>query len=89
MPGSIAENRAAVPSARRLGPGLRRAGEPLSTVTITCHGGVNSDLPYRALRILSQHGIAAEHYILSPHSVSVFLKPAAREAGVRALHSLI
>jgi aspartate kinase len=69
--------------------GLRKHRPTLSSVTVTCHGGVNSDLPHRALQILTHHGIHADKYILSPHSVSVFIAPEARETAVRALHSLI
>lgn len=68
---------------------LRKHRPTLSAVTITCHGGVSSDLPHRALQILSHHGILADKYILSPHSVSVFIQPDARENAIRALHSLI
>ncbi len=71
------------------GGGLSKHRPTLSSVTVTCYGGVTSDLPHRALQILSHHGISAEKYILSPHSMTVFIAPDSRENAVRALHSLI
>jgi aspartate kinase len=68
---------------------LRRQREPSSSVSLTCYGGVSSDLPFRALQTLHQHGIVADKYASSPHSVSLFVSAENREAAVRALHSLI
>ncbi len=68
---------------------LRKQRATLSSVTVTCYGTVNSDLPHRALQILTHHGIHPEKYLLSPHSLSVFIAPTQREDAVRALHSLI
>ncbi|HEY0851425.1 MAG TPA: aspartate kinase [Bradyrhizobium sp.] len=68
---------------------LRRQRKASSSVSLTCFGGVSSDLPFRALQILAQHGIAADDYVLSPHSVSLFVPVESREAAVKALHSLV
>jgi aspartate kinase len=68
---------------------LRRQRKASSSVSLTCFGGVSSDLPFRALQILGQHGIAADDYVLSPHSVSLFVPVESREAAVQALHSLV
>ncbi len=68
---------------------LRHHRATLSAVTITCQGAVNSDLPLRALQILSHHSIHADKYILSPHSISVFIAPEQRESAIKALHSLL
>lgn len=68
---------------------LRRQRKASSSVSLTCFGGVSSDLPFRALQILGQHGIAADDYVLSPHSVSLFVPVESREAAVKALHSLV
>ncbi len=68
---------------------LRRAREASSSVSLTCFGGVSSDLPFRALQILGQHGIAADNYVLSPHSVSLFVPVESRNAAVKALHGLV
>src|SRR4051794_2890643 len=54
--------------------GLRKQRQALSSVSITCFGGVASDLPFKAIHILQRHGIAADTYILSPQSIS-FLVP--------------
>lgn len=68
---------------------LRKHRATLSSVTMTCFGGVSSDLPYRALQILTHHGITADKYILSPHSVSIFVAPENREVAVKVLHTLL
>jgi len=68
---------------------LRKQRETLSSVSVTCFGGVSSDLPFRAIQILGQHGIVADKYVMSPHSVNLFVPVESREAAVRALHSLI
>jgi len=69
--------------------GLRRIKDTLSSVSITCYGSVGSDLPNRALQILGSQNIKAEKYILSAHSVTVFIPPDTRAAAVKALHTLI
>lgn len=68
---------------------LRRQRKALSSVSLTCFGGAASDLPLRALQMLGQHGIVADSYVLSPHSVSLFVPVESREEAVRALHRLV
>jgi aspartate kinase len=68
---------------------LRRQREASSSVTLTCFGGASSDLPLRALQILGAHGIAADNYVQSPHSVSLFVPVERQEEAVRTLHRLI
>ena len=68
---------------------LRKQRETLSSVSLTCFGGVSSDLPFRAIQILQHHGIVADKYVLSPHSVNLFVPVESRESAVKALHSLI
>lgn len=68
---------------------LRKQRETLSSVSLTCFGGISSDLPYKAVQILQRHGIIADKYVLSSHSVSFFVPVESREAAVMALHSLI
>jgi aspartate kinase len=68
---------------------MRRQRETSSSVSLACFGGVSSDLPHRALQVLQQHGIVADKYVLSPHSVSLFVAVESREAAVKALHSLV
>ena len=68
---------------------LRKQRETLSSVSLTCFGGVSSDLPFKAIQILKNHGIVADKYVLSPHSVNLFVPVGSREAAVKALHSLI
>lgn len=69
--------------------GIRRMKDPLSSVTLTCYGSVASDLPHRVLQCLSTQKISAEKYILSSHSMTVFVNSSLREVAVKALHSLI
>jgi aspartate kinase len=68
---------------------LRKQRETLSSVSLTCFGGVSSDLPFKAIQTLQRHGIIVDKYVLSPHSVNLFVAVASREAAVKALHSLI
>jgi aspartate kinase len=67
---------------------VRKLKTTLSGVTVTCYGGVSSDLPARAAALLSREKITADKVVLSPHSVSFFVAPEQREAAVRALHGL-
>jgi len=68
---------------------LRKQREASSSVSLTCFGGVSSELPYRALQVLERHGIVPDRYVLSSHSLSLFLAVENREAAVKALHTLI
>lgn len=68
---------------------FKKIREPLCSVSLTCYGGVGSDLPHRALQILAAQSIKADKYILSPHSVSFFLPTDQRENAIKALHNLI
>jgi aspartate kinase len=68
---------------------LRKQRETSSSVSLTCFGGASSDLPFKAIQILQHHGIIADKYALSPHSVKLFVPVESREAAVKALHSLI
>src|SRR6201999_3823589 len=67
---------------------LRKQRETLSSVTLTCFGSTSTDLPFRAIEMLQSHGIVVDKYILSPHSVNLFVAVESREAAVSALHSL-
>ena len=58
-------------------------------MSLTCFGAVASDSPFKAIQILQRHGIIADKYVLSPHSVNLFVPVESREAAVKALHSLI
>jgi aspartate kinase len=68
---------------------MRKQREASGSVSLTCFGGVSSELPFRALQVLGQHGIVPDKYVLSPHSVSLFVPVESREAAVKALHSLV
>jgi aspartate kinase len=68
---------------------MRKQREASSSVSLTCFGGVSSELPLKALQVLAGHGIAPDKYVLSPHSISLFVPMESREAAVEALHSLV
>jgi aspartate kinase len=68
---------------------MRQHRATLSAVTVTCYGGVASDLPHRVLQILTGTGVLADKYILTPHSVSAIISPQNRAAAVNALHVLV
>jgi aspartate kinase len=68
---------------------LKRLREAMSSVTLTCFGGVTSDLPQRVLTLLSAEQITPEKFLFSPHSMSVVVKPAQREAAIKTLHKLL
>jgi aspartate kinase len=68
---------------------MRKQREASSSVSLTCFGGVSSELPFKALQVLGELGIAPDRYVLSPHSVSLFVPVESREAAVKALHALV
>ena len=68
---------------------MRHVGRPLSAITLTCYGGVSSDLPHGVLKILGTAGIKPERYLLSPNSLSLFIDAADRIQAVRALHAMV
>ena len=68
---------------------MRRQREASSSVSLTCFGGLSSELPFRALQVLGHCGIVPHQYVLSPHSVSLFVPMESREAAIKALHSLV
>jgi aspartate kinase len=68
---------------------LRKHRDTLSSVSLTCFGGVSTDLPFKAIQILQHHAIVVDKYVLSPHSVNLFIPVESREAAVKALHSLV
>ncbi|MBR0711622.1 aspartate kinase [Bradyrhizobium liaoningense] len=68
---------------------LRKQRQASSSVSLTCFGGISSELPFSALQVLKDHGIVPDRYVLSPHSVSLFLPVEDREAAVKALHTLV
>jgi aspartate kinase len=68
---------------------FRKQRETLSSVSLTCFGGVSSELPFKAIQILQHHGIVADKYVFSPHSLTLIVPVESRESAVKALHSLI
>lgn len=68
---------------------MRKQREALSLVSLTCFGGVSSELPLRALQALGHYGIVPDGYISSSLSVSLFVPIENGEAATKALHSLV
>jgi aspartate kinase len=68
---------------------LRKHRETLSSVSLTCFGGVSTDLPFKAIQALQERAIVVDKYVLSSHSVNLFIPVESRAAAVAALHQLI
>lgn len=68
---------------------IRSHKPTLSSVTVTCHGAVATDLPHTILQTLMKNGINVDKYMISPLSVTVCVPPEQREAAVQTLHKLI
>jgi hypothetical protein len=58
-------------SSREQAKDLRKQREVSSAVSLTCFGGVSSELPLTASQLLEHHGVVPDAYVLSPHSVSL------------------
>ncbi|WP_136626508.1 hypothetical protein [Bradyrhizobium macuxiense] len=69
------------------GKDMRKQRKASRSVSLTCFGGVSSELPFKALQVLGHRGIIPDKYVLSPHSVNLFVPAESREAAVKALHS--
>jgi aspartate kinase len=74
---------------RSLKDGLRQHRGTLSSVSLTCFGGVSTELPNKALQVLSAAGIKADKYVLTPHSITLIIPTESREAAAKALHTLV
>lgn len=74
---------------RTLSKDLRQQRAMLSSVTVTCYGGVATDLPHRAMQLLTREKITADKYILSPNSVTFVVAPSERDRAIQTLHTLI
>jgi aspartate kinase len=61
----------------------------LSSVSMTCHGSVGTDLSTRIMARLDQDGISVHQVLFSPMTITVFIAPSQQQAAIRALHSLI
>ncbi len=68
---------------------IRPIKKSLSSVTLTCHGSVATDLAARVMSRLEQDGIFVDKVLFTPLSISVCVPPNQREAAIRALHTLI
>jgi aspartate kinase len=74
---------------RSLGDGFAVGEGALSAVTLTCFGGVSTDLPHGVLKILGAAGVEPKRYLLSPSSLSLFIEPRDRVEAVRVLHAMV
>ena len=74
---------------RSLKGSFRQHRGTLSSVSLTCFGGVSSELPNKALQVLTAAGIKADKFVLTPHSVTLIIPTESREAAVKALHTLV
>lgn len=67
----------------------RVMGGDLCSVTMTCSGGIGTELSAQVLEILKSKNITAKELRIGPCSLSVFLEGAQRTEALRSLHSLI
>ncbi len=67
----------------------RVTGGDLCSVTMTCSGGVGTELSGQILENLKKQGIIPKELRIGPCSVSVFLECAQRTEALRSLHALI
>jgi len=65
---------------------IRIQRPPLSSVTLTCHGAVASDLVARATEALAKSQIDVQKVVIGALSVSLLVAPEKREAAIRCLH---
>ncbi|MGE0763562.1 MAG: aspartate kinase [Bdellovibrionales bacterium] len=62
---------------------------PLSSITLTCHGSVATDLNLKLLQKLHAAGISVEKTLQSPLSITVLVTPDKREQTIQLLHQMI
>jgi aspartate kinase len=70
-------------------PNIKSLNKTLSSVTVTCHGSVATDLAAKAMARLEIDGIIVDKVLFTPMSFTVCVQPAHRETAIRALHSMI
>jgi hypothetical protein len=68
---------------------IRPSQHTPSSVMITCHGAVATDLAAKALARLERDGVVVEKDLFTPLSLSVCVMPTQREAAIRSLHTLV
>jgi aspartate kinase len=68
---------------------IRTIKKTLSSVTVTCHGSIGSDVPSKVMSCLESEGIAVDKVLFTPLSVTVCVDPHLKEAAIRALHNLV
>jgi aspartate kinase len=66
---------------------VKVSGEPMSSLTLTCHGAVASDLGAKVVSALRGAGIAVAKMLSSPLSLTVLIKPSERERATEILHA--
>lgn len=83
------EHLAAIGNAVKGEKQIRPHRAPLSSVTLTCHGAVASDLVARSTFHLKAKGIVVDKLLQSPLSVTFVVDQKDRERAVQVLHDLI
>jgi aspartate kinase len=68
---------------------IRTIKKTLSSVTVTCHGSLGTDITARVMSCLENDGIVVDKVLFTPLSVSVCVEPNRKEDAIRALHKLI
>ena len=83
---SDAEHLTAIKRAIEASGSVRVHRPPLSSVTLTCHGSVASDLNQKIVQALSLAGINTEKLVQSPLSITVIIATNERERAIQVLH---
>jgi aspartate kinase len=68
---------------------IRTIKKTLSSVTVTCHGSIGTDLPARVMSALDSEKIPVDKVLFTPLSVTVCVDPHLKEDAIRALHKLV
>jgi aspartate kinase len=68
---------------------IKPVSSALSSVTMTCHGSIASDLAARMMARLEQDGIPVDKVLFTPQSLTVCVPRNLKDATIRAVHTLI
>jgi aspartate kinase len=68
---------------------IRPIKKTMSSVSVTCHGAVATNLASRAMGRLEQDGITVDKVLFTPMTLTVCVPTHQKDAAIRALHTLV
>ena len=68
---------------------IRTIKKTLSSVTVSCHGSLGTNVTERVMTCLETDGIVVDKVLFTPLSISVCVEPNRKEDAIRSLHKLI